>query len=74
MEIAREQDILLIADEVQIGNGRSGMLYGYMNYDIQPDIVTTCQGLGGGLPIGATSLVKKRRMSLAWPARLYLWG
>jgi acetylornithine/N-succinyldiaminopimelate aminotransferase len=52
--IAREQDILLIADEVQIGNGRSGMLYGYMNYNIQPDIITTAKGLGGGLPIGAT--------------------
>lgn len=52
--IAREQDILLIADEVQTGNGRSGMLYGYMNYNIQPDIVTTAKGLGGGLPIGAT--------------------
>jgi acetylornithine/N-succinyldiaminopimelate aminotransferase len=58
-EIAREQDILLIADEVQIGNGRSGMLYGYMNYDIQPDIVTTAKGLGGGLPIGATLFGEK---------------
>ncbi len=51
--LAREFDLLLIADEVQIGNGRSGMLYGYMNYGITPDIVTTAKGLGGGLPIGA---------------------
>lgn len=58
-EIALEQDILLIADEVQIGNGRSGKLYGYMNYDIQPDIVTTAKGLGGGLPIGATLFGEK---------------
>ena len=49
-------DLLLIADEVQIGNGRSGRLWGYMNYGVQPDIVTTAKGLGGGLPIGATML------------------
>lgn len=58
-ELAAEKDILLIADEVQIGNGRSGALYGYMNYGITPDIVTTAKGLGGGLPIGATLLGEK---------------
>ena len=55
-ELAANEDILLIADEVQIGNGRSGALYGYMNYGITPDIVTTAKGLAGGLPIGATLL------------------
>ena len=54
--LARENDLLLIADEVQTGNGRTGKLYGYMNFDITPDIVTTAKGLGGGLPIGATML------------------
>ena len=58
-EIAKEQDILMIADEVQTGNGRTGMLYGYMNYGITPDIVSTAKGLGGGLPIGATLLGEK---------------
>ena len=58
-EIANEQDILMIADEVQTGNGRTGMLYGYMNYRITPDIVSTAKGLGGGLPIGATLLGEK---------------
>ena len=58
-ELAAKEDILLIADEVQIGNGRSGALYGYMNYGITPDIVTTAKGLGGGLPIGATLLGEK---------------
>ena len=53
-ELAEREDILLIADEVQIGNGRSGKLYGYMNYGITPDIVTTAKGLAGGLPLGAT--------------------
>ena len=50
------RDVALICDEVQIGNGESGMLYGYMNYGIQPDIFTTAKGLGGGAPIGATVL------------------
>lgn len=57
--LAKSNDILLIADEVQIGNGRSGMLYGYMNYGIKPDIVTTAKGIGGGLPIGITMLGEK---------------
>ncbi len=58
-EYAKEKDILLVCDEVQTGNGRTGMLYGYMNYGITPDIVTTAKGLGGGLPIGATMLSEK---------------
>ncbi len=53
---ARENDLLLIADEVQTGNGRTGKLYGYMHSGITPDIVSTAKGLGGGLPIGATML------------------
>lgn len=57
--LAREKDLLLIADEVQTGNGRTGILYGYMNFDITPDIVSTAKGLGGGLPIGATMLGEK---------------
>ncbi len=54
--LAAERDILLICDEVQTGNGRTGSLYAYMQYGITPDIVTTAKGLGGGLPIGATML------------------
>lgn len=57
--LAKENDILLIVDEVQTGNGRTGSLYSYMNYKIKPDIVTTAKGLGGGLPIGATLLGEK---------------
>lgn len=52
-------DVPLIVDEVQTGNGRTGELYAYMHYGIQPDIVTTAKGLGGGLPIGATLLSEK---------------
>lgn len=58
-KLAAEQDILLITDEVQVGNGRSGQLYGYMNYGVQPDIVSTAKGLAGGLPLGATLLGEK---------------
>ncbi len=58
-EIAARDDILMIADEVQCGNGRTGELYGYMNYSVTPDIVSTAKGLGGGLPIGATMMGEK---------------
>ena len=58
-DIAKKEDILLIIDEVQTGNGRTGKLYSYMNYGIMPDIITTAKGLGGGLPIGATMLGEK---------------
>ncbi len=52
-KLCDEQDILLVIDEVQTGNGRTGKLYAYMNYGVEPDVVTTAKGLGGGLPIGA---------------------
>ncbi len=58
-ELAQKNDILLIVDEVQTGNGRTGQLFGYMNYGIEPDIITTAKGLGGGLPIGAAILGEK---------------
>ena len=58
-EICKEKDILLIVDEVQTGNGRTGQLYAYMHYGIQPDIVSTAKGLGGGLPLGAALLGDK---------------
>ena len=49
----REHDILLIIDEVQTGNGRTGTLYAYEQFGVEPDLVTTAKGLGGGLPLGA---------------------
>ncbi len=51
--IAREKDILMIVDEVQTGNGRTGKYFAFENYDIMPDIVSTAKGLAGGLPMGA---------------------
>ena len=54
--LVRENNALLMVDEVQTGNGRTGRLYGYMNFGLQPDVVSTAKGLGGGLPLGATLL------------------
>lgn len=58
-QLCKENDIPLIIDEVQTGNGRTGTLYAYMQFGIQPDIVSTAKGLGGGLPIGATLMSEK---------------
>ena len=58
-KLAADNDIPLMVDEVQTGNGRTGKLYGYMHFGIQPDIVSTAKGLGGGLPIGATLMGEK---------------
>lgn len=57
---------MLILDEIQTGNGRTGKLYSCMHYDIQPDILTTAKGLGNGMPIGAC-LMSKRAKDLFKP-------
>ena len=60
----KEQDILLVVDEVQTGNGRTGELYAYMNYGVTPDVVSTAKGLGGGLPLGAVLFGEKTEFTL----------
>ena len=55
----KEKDILLIVDEVQTGMGRTGTLFSYQQFDIQPDLVSCAKGLGGGLPIGAVLFGEK---------------
>lgn len=57
--LAKEKDILMIVDEVQTGNGRTGKYFAYMNFGIEPDIVSTAKGIGGGLPIGAVLFGEK---------------
>jgi len=57
--IAEEKDILMICDEVQTGNGRTGKYFAYENFDIMPDIVSTAKGLAGGLPMGAVLFGEK---------------
>lgn len=64
-DIAKEKDILLVVDEVQTGNGRTGRYFAYQNFGIMPDIVTTAKGLGGGLPIGAVLFGEKLKDTVA---------
>lgn len=49
----KESNVLLIIDEVQTGMGRTGKLFAYENYDLDPDIVTAAKGLANGIPVGA---------------------
>lgn len=58
-KLCRDNDILLIIDEVQTGIGRCGSLFAYQQYGIKPDIMSLAKGLGGGFPIGATLATDK---------------
>ncbi len=58
------RDVLLIADEVQTGNGRTGTLYAWQQFGVVPDLFSTAKGLGGGLPIGACPLGEKVKDTL----------
>ncbi|MBQ8210837.1 MAG: aspartate aminotransferase family protein [Clostridia bacterium] len=58
-DFCKESDILLIVDEVQTGNGRTGKMYAYQNFDIMPDIVSTAKGIAGGLPMGVCMFGEK---------------
>ena len=64
-ELCAQKDVLLMLDEIQTGNGRTGSLYAYMQYDIMPDVVTTAKGLAGGLPMGACMLGEKLKDTLS---------
>ncbi len=57
-------NVLLILDEVQTGNGRSGHLYACEHFGITPDILTTAKGLAGGLPLGATLFFERAHGTL----------
>jgi len=65
-ELCQAEDILMLIDEVQTGNGRTGELYAYMNYGIKPDIFTTAKGIGGGLPLGACVFGEKTEKVLVF--------
>lgn len=60
-KLCEQHDWMLILDEIQTGNGRTGKLYSCMHYNIQPDILTTAKGLGNGVPIGACLMSKKAK-------------
>ena len=63
-DFCAQEDIVLIVDEVQTGNGRTGTLYAYQQFGIEPDVVSTAKGLGGGLPIGAVVFSEKTENAL----------
>jgi acetylornithine/N-succinyldiaminopimelate aminotransferase len=63
-KLCHERGMLFVVDEVQTGNGRCGALYSYMRFGLNPDIVTTAKGLGGGLPIGACIMGEKVKDTL----------
>lgn len=52
-KICKENDILLMVDEVQTGMGRTGTLFAYEQFGVKPDVITLAKGLGSGIPIGA---------------------
>ena len=62
--LCQKYNVLLVIDEVQTGNGRSGELYAFQVYGITPDVVSTAKGLGGGLPIGACMMFAKTENTL----------
>lgn len=64
--LCEQHDWMLILDEIQTGNGRTGKLFSCMHYNIQPDVLTTAKGLGNGMPIGAC-LMSKRAVDLFQP-------
>ena len=63
-DFCKAEDILLMVDEVQTGNGRTGELYAYMNFGVQPDVISTAKGLGGRLPLGAVLYGEKTEFTL----------
>lgn len=62
-EICKETDCILIIDEVQMGFGRTGKLFGFEHFNIEPDIICIAKGMGGGMPIGAF-ISSKENMNL----------
>lgn len=59
VDLSEKAGFLIIVDEVQTGNGRTGKYFAFEHFGLQPDIVSTAKGLGGGLPLGATLLGNK---------------
>ncbi len=57
--LADEHDLMLVFDEVQCGVGRTGTFYAYEQYGIEPDILATAKGIGGGFPLGACIATEK---------------
>lgn len=65
-DLSEKAGFLIIVDEVQTGNGRTGKYFAFQHFDLKPDIVSTAKGLGGGLPLGATLLGDKVENTLSF--------
>ena len=65
-KICEENDILLILDEIQCGMGRTGSMYAWQEYGVEPDIMTTAKALGCGVPVGAFVLNEKDCATPLW--------
>lgn len=63
-EFCKEHDIIVIIDEVQTGNGRTGSMYAYQQFDIEPDLVSTAKGIAGGLPMGVCLFGEKTKNTM----------
>ncbi len=64
-QLCNDNDAVLIFDEVQTGVGRTGQLYAYMNYGVEPDVLSTAKALGGGFPIGGILTTDKFAKALS---------
>ena len=73
-KLCKAQDVLLVVDEVQCGNGRTGKYFAYMHHGIEPDIVSTAKALAGGLPMGATLFGEKTKDVLSAGAHGSTYG
>jgi acetylornithine/N-succinyldiaminopimelate aminotransferase len=62
--ICDEKDLMLVLDEVQCGVGRTGTLYAYEQYGIEPDILASAKGIGGGFPMGACLATEKAAVGM----------
>ena len=65
-KVCKDNDLVFIVDEVQTGNGRCGYMYSYMEYGVNPNIVTTAKGLAGGLPFGAILFDEKLENTISY--------
>nr|WP_257351668.1 acetylornithine transaminase [Pseudalkalibacillus decolorationis] len=63
-EICKENDLILMVDEIQTGMGRTGTLFAYEQYGIEPDVISIAKGLGSGFPIGA--IIAKEKVAEAF--------
>ena len=74
--VCKKYKIILIADEIQAGVGRTGKMFAYKNYAVSPDIITMAKGLGSGIPIGATIIKSNisKRFNLGFHGSTYGGG